>query len=53
MSKHEICRTVISLENEIEFLKEIKLPYLKKKRELNLLYKKLNNMSNLDKGETI
>jgi hypothetical protein len=38
MSKHELCCLIISLENEIEFLKEIKKPVIKIKKELKNLY---------------
>jgi hypothetical protein len=49
MKKHEICCTILSLENEIEFLKEVKEPTIKKKRELNKLYKALEKTSNLER----
>jgi hypothetical protein len=51
MNKHEICCTILSLENEIEFLKEFKEPTIKKKRELNKLYKSLQKTSIIE-GES-
>jgi hypothetical protein len=49
MEKHEICSSVISLENEVEFLKENNLSYLSRKRQLNKLYLQLKSISTLEK----
>jgi hypothetical protein len=43
----EICCEILSLENEIEFLKEIDQPTRKKKRYLNKLYTDLKRISNI------
>lgn len=45
MTKDDLCRSAISLENEIEFLKEIGKPTKAKKTELNRIYAKLKKMS--------
>lgn len=45
MTKDDLCRSAISLENEIEFLKEIGKPTKTKKTELNRIYAKLKKMS--------
>lgn len=50
MTKHEICSSIISLESEIEFLKEINLPTIKQKRELNKLHRQLKKISTLEKS---
>jgi hypothetical protein len=50
MKKDELCATIISLENEIEFLKEVKEPTIKKKRELSKLYNELKRRSTLNRG---
>ncbi|MDD5649349.1 MAG: hypothetical protein PHF86_02880 [Candidatus Nanoarchaeia archaeon] len=41
--KDQLCLEIISLENEIEFLKELCKPIKKKKIQLNSLYMKLNS----------
>lgn len=46
MNKNVLFATIISLENEIEFLKSIKKYYIKQKRELNKLYDKVANLNN-------
>jgi len=45
MTKNVLCATIISLENEIEFLKEIHKSCKKQKDELKKLYKELSNGS--------
>ena len=50
MTKDEICKTIISLENEIEFLKEEKEPTKSKKTQLNKLYKELEKISKQEKN---
>jgi len=48
---HSICSQIISLENEIEFLKQIKKPSASQKKELKNLYQKLQNIKNLQSSE--
>lgn len=45
MKKDDLCKSAISLENEIEFLKEVGKPTKTKKTELNKIYAKLKKMS--------
>jgi hypothetical protein len=51
MNKDEICKKILSLENEIEFMKEFKQPTIEKKKELKKLYSQLKNISRLSKKE--
>lgn len=48
--KDEICKTILSLENEIEFLKEVKEPTIKQKKQLKSLHLQLKKISNLEKN---
>jgi len=50
MNKNSLFATIMSLENEIEFLKSVKKPYIKQKIELNKLYDKVKNLDK-NKGD--
>lgn len=43
MTKNDLCVSIISLENEIEFLKEIHEPTRAQKKELKKMYEQLKN----------
>lgn len=45
MKKDDLCRLAISLENEIEFLKEVRKPTKTKKTQLNKIYRELKELS--------
>jgi hypothetical protein len=45
MKKDDLCRLAISLENEIEFLKETEKPTKAKKIQLNKIYRELKQLS--------
>lgn len=49
--ENEMFATVISLENEIEFLKEEGYNTVKQKRELNQLMKQIKNISQIKKNK--
>jgi hypothetical protein len=51
LKQDEICREILSLENEIEFLKEAGQPTRRKKQYLNKLYADLKRISNINKEE--
>jgi len=52
-SKDEICKAILSLENEIEFLKESKQPSIKQKKQLKALHCQLKKFSNLEVPESV